>query len=99
MIEEPAGHDPLSMRILQAVHDMQIGRAGRGVDADEIVERVTHGAIARRIAPNRSIVVSCMHQLVEMGYLRIDRWSRFRLTSSGWAGGLGLPRDTFPWGD
>lgn len=99
MTEEPAGHDPLSFRILQAVHDMQMGRAGRGADPDEIVERVTRGAIARRIAPNRSVVVGTLNQLVEIGYLRVDRWSRFRLTSSGWAGGLDRPRDTFPWSE
>lgn len=99
MTDESAGRDPLSFRILIVVYETQISRTGRGVDTDDIVDRVTHGAIARRMAPNRSVVVRCLQELVDIRFLRIDRWSKFRLTSSGWTEGLGRSRETFPWSD
>jgi DNA-binding IclR family transcriptional regulator len=99
MTGERAGRDPLSIRVLEVIHDMQAHRNGRGVQLDDIVDRVTYGAIARRMAPNRSTVVSCLHTLIEIGYVRVDRWSKYRLTSQGWSDGLGRPSEIFPWSD
>lgn len=91
--------DPLSNRVLEAVYRAQAGRMGRGIELADLVEQVTRGSIARRIAPDRPTVVSCVTILVQHGYLRIDRWSKYRLTSCGWTEGLERPRDEYPWAE
>jgi DNA-binding IclR family transcriptional regulator len=62
------------------------------------LDYVSHGAILRRMAPDRLTVVRCLRMLVEVGYLRIDRWSKYRLTPEGWADGLSRAPEDFPWG-
>jgi DNA-binding IclR family transcriptional regulator len=87
----------LSYRVLEVVYQAQAGRLGRGIELADLVDQVTRGAISRRIAPDRPTVVNCVTVLVRLGYLRIDRWSKYRLTSCGWTHGLARPRDEFPW--
>ena len=99
MNEDVTGPDPLSYRVLEVVYRAQAHRIGRGIELADIVEHVTRGAISRRIAPDRPAVVRCITVLGELGYLRVDRWSKYRLTSSGWTEGLSRRRDEFPWAE
>lgn len=99
-MDEHAGRpDPLTHRILEVIYGAQTGRSGRGVELADIVDSVTRGAIARRIAPDRQTVVSALAALVQFGYLRVDRWSKYRITPRGWTEILERRPEDFPWAE
>lgn len=94
-----ASANALGYRVLEVVYRAQANRQGRGIELADLVDHVTRGPLSRRIAPNRPTVVSCITVLVEIGYLRIDRWSKYRLTSCGWAEGLARAPEEYPWAE
>jgi hypothetical protein len=91
--------DALSIRILIIVCQAQSNHDGRGIELGEIIGHFTRGAIGRRMAPDRRTVIECIERLMERAYVRVDRWSKYRLTLRGWAEGMQYPAEAYPWED
>ena len=94
-----ATRDPVSSRILEAVDEAQDVHRGRGLDLDGIVAQVIQGPLSRRQMQGRPGVEIRVRELVGLGFLRLDRWGAYHITSQGWTEGMDRRLEDFTWAE
>lgn len=94
-----ATRDPVSYRILEAIDESQDEHSGRGLDLDGIIARVIQGPLSSRQMQGRLGVETRVRDLVGLGYLRLDRWGAYHVTSRGWTEGMDRELGDFTWAE